>query len=67
MIHYSILMTKEFNNKTYDNDTIFYGKGTNFALDNREEVYNLCLSVDVLLHKANISSPIDPTCSFKLS
>ena len=44
-----------------------FGKGTNFALDNREEVYNLFLSVDVLLHKANISSPIAPTCSLKLT
>ena len=42
-------------------------KGTNFALNNKEEVYNLCLSVDVLLHKANISSPIAPTCSIKLT
>ena len=61
-------MTKEFNNKTYDNHhNIFYGKGTNFALDNREEVYNVCLSVNVLLHKANISSPIAPTCSLMLT
>ena len=46
---------------------IFYGKGTNFALDNREEFYNLCLNVDVLLHKSNITSPIAPTCSLKLT
>ena len=62
-----MLMTKEFNNKTYDNNTIYSMGGTNFALNNREVVYNLCLSVDVLLHKANISSPIDPNCSLKLS
>ena len=34
MFHYSMLVTKESNNKIHDNDTILYGKGTNFALKN---------------------------------
>ena len=63
-----MLMTKEFNNKIYDNNTIYFmGKEPIFALNNKEEFYNLCLSVDVLLHKANILSPIAPTCSLKLT
>ena len=42
---------------------MIYGKGTNFALKDEEEVYNLCLSVNNILHKANILSPIAPNCS----
>ena len=64
MIHYSMSVTKESDNKIHDyNITILYGKGTNFALKNEEEVYNLFLSVDVLLHNVNILSPKAPTCS----
>ena len=39
-----------------------YGKKTNFALINNERVYNLCLSVDALLHKTDVLSSIAPTC-----
>ena len=57
-------MTKESNNKIHDINTIYFmGKEPNFALMNQEEVYNLFLSVNMLLHNANILSPKVPTCS----
>ena len=34
---------------------------------NSERVYNMCLSVDALLHKNDILSPISPTCSSMLT
>ena len=34
---------------------------------NNERVYILCLSVDALLHKIDVISPIDPTCSSMLT
>ena len=65
MIHYSMSVTKESNNKIHDKwHNTLYGKGTNFALTNEEEVYNLCLSVNVLLHKTNVSSPKAPSLIF---
>ena len=34
---------------------------------NNERVYNLCLSIDALLHKTDVLSPIAPTCSYMLT
>ena len=34
---------------------------------NNERVYNLCLSVDALLHKTYVLSPIAPNCSSMLT
>ena len=64
MIHYSMSVTKESNNKIHDNNkTCFMGNEPIFALNNEEEFYNHCFSFDMLLHNANILSPKAPTCS----
>ena len=68
IIYRSILVTKEYNNKhgrLYM--TSYMGSKNNFAFINNEIVYNLCLSVDALLHKINVLSPIAPTCSSMLT
>ena len=44
-----------------------YRKKINFALINDEIIYNMCLSVDPILHKTNVLSPIAPTYSSMLT
>ena len=56
-------VTKESNNKIHDNKTTYFMEKEPILHQDEEEVYNLFLSVNMLLHNADILSPKDPTFS----